>query len=296
LINFYLFIFIYFIFYLIGLTTVGGVNISSFDADYKASLEGSMEVSLNEGTGGGATVSVTGAEESAPAPAAGRGASKGAGKGTGNDEGTGNLRRVLPSAGVLVSYDVTVNLEQYGTDAESVFGVVDETLVDAQQSSALQDNMNEKLVELKGSGASIVTVEEIVNDEESVVITELKTAGPTVQPTVAPSTTNVDDSNKHDDGILLIIVAVVVVVAFMACACGSYYFLVFNKQETETNIEDIAVAEKVDASTLHYPPEVSEQPGATAYASNEESAEGFSAEGKATATTKGIELRPSRHV
>jgi flagellar basal body-associated protein FliL len=217
----------YFIFKMIGSTSLSGVNSSTFDADYKASLEGSMEDFLNDGTGGGATVRITGTEDS---PEAGKMAGKGSD--SDNDKGTGNLRRVLlPGFTLVIFYDVVIHLEQYGVEPESVYGVVDQILINAQQSSALTNKMNELLVELKGSETSVITVEELVNDEESVVITVLKTAVPSLQPTVAPSSSSSSSSNSNEDSLMLIIIiAVLVVVVLVACACGAYYLFVYSKQ------------------------------------------------------------------
>ena len=227
---------------MIGSTTLNGVNSSTFDFDYKEALEISMKESLSEDTEGGVTVTIVAIENLA----------------TDSDSA---IHRGLASGGELtIFYDISVILEQYGVDAESIFDVVDDLLITAQESSALTNRMNDLLVVSKGAKAKTVSVSGIINDADSVVVTVLQTPFPSKQPTQPPNDSS--RSNTYNGGLILIFVVVVAVVVLLLFLIVFYFFFVHGKKNE--------ISPPNETETTHHRDYVNGEPGASVCMSNDE--------------------------
>ena len=189
----------------IGSTVIAGIRASAFDADYRNALAASIVSSLDKGSDRSVTVVITYFQDS------------------------GTAQRTLSTSAVVVFYEIAVVLEEYGGDSGSIFGVIDTTLKEAQQSSALLNNMKDILTTTKGEDVPDLSIDSISNDEDAVVFTVLSTPVPSVHPTVAPTTGDGRNSGGESIRNTVIIVIIAVAVASVLIAVVSYFFCVATK-------------------------------------------------------------------
>ena len=158
---------------------MGGVDIADFDADYESAFVGAMEASLNNNSRSGVIVIIDSAEDA-------------------------NVkRRLLEGSRVRVLYHIEVVMEEYGEDASSIFGAIDNMLMKSVLSSALTTKMSNLLSQLKNSSLS-VPFDGIDNDEDAMVLTLLQSAAPSPSPSEGVD----DDTNAI---ITIIIISVIVI-------------------------------------------------------------------------------------
>lgn len=200
--------------FLLGSASIFGVSASSFDADYKSAMGSAIARSLDRGSGRRPTVAITSVQDS------------------------GTTQRTLSTGAVFVFYEIVVVLEEYGGDANSIFGIIDTTLKEAQQSSVLLNTMKDILITTKGYDVPELSVDNIFNDEDAIVFTVLRTPTPSVHPTVAPT----GGGRNNGGGSLqstIIIVIVSIVVACVVIAGVAYFFWSANEGVIPEKLTDV---------------------------------------------------------
>lgn len=194
--------------FVIGSTSITGVNSETFDSDYQAAFVSSIVASLNSGKNGEVSVFITGISDD------------------------GDFRRLLLSRDkVFVSYNLFITMERYGTDVVAAFNAVDNILREASNSSSLMTSMKAALIDIKGNVVPDFSVSSFNNNADAIVVSLIRTPLPSYHPSPFP-TGGFGKSDTSDDGRddLFIIITVVVIFVSLLLIFGPVYNAVTSKK------------------------------------------------------------------